>query len=592
MDFAHIAIVLGLLVLGVGLFWRETFSVDVTTLILVLALIFTGVLKPEQAFAGFSSDIIIILASVFVLSGALQRTGLVELIASQMLKVAGRSQSLMLFLMMAVVGLFSAFMNNTTVTALFLPPVMAVAKQIKVSPSRLLMPLAFASILGGTCTLIGTSTNVAVSGYLKNAGLEPIGLFEITPVGLMLVGAGIVYMMTVGRRFLPEYPDESLTQDYEIREYLSEIVVLKDSHMIGQKIYESDLAKLDFQILAVIRGKKKIMPHREMVVEPSDILLVKGKVEELMKVKKTAGIEIKPELKLDDPALQSDDIKIAEALIPPHSDLIGRTLKDINFRQRFGLTVLALYRRGHPLREKIKNVHLRLGDLILVQGTPERVENLRRSHHLSILEELRPTLRKQKGILTVGLFAAAVAISVFGWVPISSAFLAAAVGTIVARCIRPEECYEVIDWRLLILIGGMTAFGKAMEQTGAAEWLANGIVNIFEPLGPHGIMAGFFILTIFLTQPMSNAAAALVVLPIALNTATQLGVEPRSFAMAVLFAASVSLVTPLEPSCVLVYGPGKYRFSDFVKTGLVLTIILMVIIFFMVPAFWPFSGTK
>ncbi|MBA4148210.1 MAG: SLC13/DASS family transporter [Verrucomicrobia bacterium] len=589
----EIAIVLALLVFAIVLFWKELFSVDITTLLLLMALIILGILTPDEAFSGFSTDIIIILASVFIMSGALQRTGLVDALGGLLLRFSGKSEGWLLFLMMALVGTVSAFMNNTTITALFIAPVIGLAKKKKINPSRLLMPLAFASILGGTCTLIGTSTNVAVSGYIKNVGLEPIGLFEITPVGLIFLGTGIAYMMLVGRRLVPDYKDESLTKEYEIREYLSEIIVLENSHLIGQRVFESDLAKMEFQILAIIRGKKKMIPTRSMRIQMGDILIVKGKVEDLLKVKKTAGIEIKPEFKLDDPALQSEDIKIAEVLIPPNSDLIGCTLKESDFRQKYGLTALALYRHGHSLREKIRTVHLRMGDLLLVQGPPDRIAQVKAGSNISLLEELDPSLyRKRKGLVVMTLFGIAILIGGMGWLPLSVTILGAAIGTILTKCIRVEEAYEFIDWRLLILIGGMTAFGTAMQKTGAAEWLAHNIVYFLGPLGPRGVMAGFFILTIFLTQPMSNAAAALVVLPVAMSAAYEMGVDQRSFAISIMLAASVSLITPLEPSCILVYGPGKYRFSDFVKNGLGLTVILCVLIYFLVPAFWPFYPDK
>jgi di/tricarboxylate transporter len=551
-------------------------------------LVLFQILPPDEAFAGFSSDIIIVLASIFVISGALQRSGFIDAIGQRLFRFSGQNPNRFLFVMMSVVGGFSAFTNNTTVTALFLSPVLGIAKKLKVSPSKLLIPLAYASILGGSCTLIGTSTNIAVSGYIKNIGLEPIGLFEITGIGLIILGVGIAFMMTIGKRLLPDYPDESLTKDYNIRAYLSEIIVTEGSGLIGQKVFESDLAKLEFQIIGMIRGEKHFVPQRDTVIRAQDILLVEGKIEELMKVKNTAGIEIRPELKLDDPALQTDDIKIAEVLINPRSELIGRSLKEISFRQRFGLTVLALYRHGRPRLEKLGNIRLRLGDLLLVQGATETIDFLRRNPSFSILEEVKHTpYQKRKGLLVALFFGAAMLIGGLGWLPLSISFLGAAVLTLMFGCIRVEEAYEFIDWRLLILIGGMTAFGVAMERTGTAEFLAKWIVYFLEPLGAKGIMAGFFVLTIALTQPMSNAAAALVVLPVALNSAEALGVNQRTFAIAIMLAASVSFITPLEPSCILVYGPGKYRFVDFVKTGIWLTLILIVVVFFAIPAFWP-----
>jgi di/tricarboxylate transporter len=373
---------------------------------------------------------------------------------------------------------------------------------------------------------------------------------------------------------------------------LSEVIVKDDSDLVGQKIFESDLAKLEFRILLVLRGHRKFRPNRRSKFEEGDILLVQGQVDELMRVKETAGIDIKPELKWEDSEWQdtedNEGFKLAEVLIVAQSDLIGRTVKSANFLQKYGVTVLAIYRHGQTLRDKLDRISLRLGDMLLIQGPPERLEFLRRSPDFWILEELSPSLyRQRKGIYTLIFLIGAVVSGGLGWLPLSIAFLAAAVLVILFRCITIEEAYEFIDWRLIILIGGMTAFGVAMEKTGAAELLANWVVYLMEPYGVIAILAGFCLLTILLTQPMSNAAAALVVLPIALHAAQSLQVNPRTFAIAIMLSASISLITPFEPSCLLVYGPGKYKFRDFVKVGGGLTAILLIVLLTLLPHFWP-----
>lgn len=583
-----ISLTLGLLAVGILMFSLEAFTVDLVTLILVLGLILCGILTPEEAFSGFSSDIIVILAAVFIVSGGLQRTGVVDAMGARLLRFSGKTHDRFVLVMMMLVGGLAAFMNSTTVTALFLPPVMGIAKKLKLSPSKLLLPMAYASMLGGTCTLIGATTNIAVNAYMRKVGLEPLGLFEITPIGLIILGTGIVYVVTIASRLLPDHPVESFTEEYGIREYLSEIVIVSNSHLIGQRIYDSGLGRLDFQILGMVRANQMFVPDGNALVQSGDVLLVKGKATELMKVKEIAGIEILPELELNDHSLQNESIRVAEALVNPRSELIGKTLRDVSFRQHYGLTALAIYRHGHSLREKIGNIGLRMGDLLLVQGAKERIESLRRHPDLSILEELNPVLyKRKKGCQIALLFFAAVVLSGFGILPLSVAFLLAALLTILCGCLDIQEAYTFIDWRLLILIGGMTAFGVAMEKTGAADLLAGQIVHWFKPLGAEGIMAGFFLLTVLLTQPMSNSAAALVVLPVALQTAHALQVNERTFAIAIMLAASISFITPFEPSCILVYGPGKYRFRDFVRCGLGLTIVLTVVIFLLVPAFWP-----
>jgi di/tricarboxylate transporter len=582
-----IAYVLALLVLAIVLFATEKISVDLITIGLLVALVLGGVLTPAEAFEGFSNEIIIILAAIFVISGALQATGVLDVVGARLLKIASGSATRLVFILMACSSSVSAFMNNTTVTATLTPPVIALARRAKVSASLLLMPLAFASILGGTCTLIGTSTNVAVSGYIKKAGMPEIGMFEITPLGLIIVAVGSTYMMLIGRHLLPVHDDADRTGEYAMREYLSEILVLPGSPLIGQKSFDSDLNILDFRILKIIRGKEEFLPNSRVILDEGDTLLVEGRIEDLLKVKKIEGIEIKPEFKLGDRALESANFRIAEVLLTLQSELPGRTLKEANFRRYYGLTALAIYRHGQTLHEGIGDTVLRVGDLLLVQGPDDRVEALRSLPGLSILDEVQePLYDPRRGLFAVGLFAAAVLIGSFGWMPLSIAFLSAAALAVLLRCISTEKAYEFIDWRLLILIGGMTAFGTAMVKTGAAEYLAGHIVGLLQPFGIMAILAGFFVLTILLTQPMSNAAAALVVLPVAIETAEKLGASERTFAIAVMVAASVSFIAPFEPSCILVYGPGKYRFMDFVKVGAGLTVILALVVIPLIPIFW------
>jgi di/tricarboxylate transporter len=584
----QIAVVLGLLGLAVVLFASERLPVEVVTLLLLVALVVAGILTPGEAFAGFSDEIIVILGSIFVVSGALQATGVMDRVALRFHGIATGGHSRLLATLMGAVGGVSAFMNNTTATAVFVPTALSLARQAKRSPSKLLMPVAYASILGGTLTLIGTSTNVAVSGFIARAGMEPLTLFEVTPVGLAVVAVGFAYMLLVGQRLLPDRVPGELTEGYGIREYLSEIVVLPGSHLSGQPVFDSDLARMGFRVLEVARGPRRFQPRRETTIAADDVLLVQGRVEDLMKVRDTAGIEIKPEHKLRDADLETEEIKVAEVLIAPQSELVGQTLKEAGFRQRYGLIVLAIYRHGHSLREQIGRLRLRMGDLLLVQGPPERLTSLRRDPDFWILEEMSPVpYRRRKGRLTVLFFVVAVALGGLGWLPLSIAFLAAALAVILARCVSVEQAYDFVEWRLLILIGGMTAFGIAMEKTGAAELLARWVVAGLAPYGPMVVLTGFALLTILLTQPMSNAAAALVVLPVALTAAREMGLNQRTFAIAVMLAGSISFIAPFEPSCLLVYNPGKYLFRDFVKVGAGLTVLLLVVVLALLPLLWP-----
>jgi len=619
----EIAIVLGLLAAAVGLFATRALPVDLVTIFLLLALVLTGILEPATAFAGFSSEIIIILASIFVINGALLEGRVLDTVTAWLLRVAGGSVHKLQLTTLSVVGGLSGFMNNTAVTSLFIGPTVSIARRLKASPSKLLMPVCFASILGGTCTLIGTSTNVAVSGEIAKqhqAGLakwvadggtdlngdgavdsadyrqhaeennlkiyEPLGLFEITPVGLLIMAVGIGYLMLFGQRLLPDYPDESLAEGFNIREYLSEIVVMPGSRLIGQRVFESSLAEMEFRIVKVLRGKRSFVPNVRSSIEEDDVLLVSGGVEELMAVKDASGIEIHAETKLEDEALQTDDVKIAELLITPKSTLIRRTLKEAHFRQRFGLAVLAIYRHGQSLGRKLGAIRLRAGDLLLVQGAEERLQSLEHDTNLVRLEatEAPSADRRRKGFWALGFFAVAVLAGGVGLASLPVCFLSAAALTVATGCITMQKVYEVIDWRVLIVIGGMTAFGAAMSDSGTAKWLAGGIQGAFD--SPRMVLAGFILLTMFLTQTMSNAAAALVVLPVAMQTAATLGVSGQTYAVAVMLAASSSFIAPFEPACILVSGPGKYRFTDYLKAGLGLTLLVGFLVWLLVPAYW------
>ncbi|MFD2515028.1 SLC13 family permease [Pontibacter locisalis] len=583
----EIALVLTLLVIAVVLFATEVLSIELVTLIMLIILASTRIISAEEAFDGFSSDFIIIIASIFILSAALQETGILDFVVVRLVRLARQSNNLMLFMVMLISGVVSAFMNNTTVTAMFVTPLVGLSKRINQSTSKILMPLAFASILGGTCTLIGTSTNVAVSGYIAKEGLPPIGLFEITGIGVAIFAVGLLYMMTIGQRLLPSHHDQQLAEEYKLQKYLTEILVNPDSPLIGQLVFASDLTSLNFRMLNIIRGKDNFLPDFRTRIRANDILLVEGDLDNLIKVKETKGIQIMADAILSKD-LVTDNIRLGEMLVIRNSNLIGRTVKEVEFLRRYGLVVIAISRHGENLRTKIGSIQLQLGDLLLVQGSAHSFEQLRQSNNLALLDEFQPILfKKRKGIVAIACFLIAIVAGSMNLLPLSIAFLLAAVCSILFRCISTDKAYAAIDWRLLILIGGMTAFGTAMENSGAADFLAEGIVNMMGSFGKLAVLAGFVILTVLLTQPMSNAAAALVIVPVALRTAAELNADPRAFAIAIMLAASVSLVTPFEPACILVYSPGKYHFWDFIKVGFPLTLLLIVVIMLLVPVFWP-----
>ncbi|HNU08010.1 MAG TPA: SLC13 family permease [Pyrinomonadaceae bacterium] len=593
---ADVIIVLSLLGLALVLFGTEKLPVDVVGIILVIALVMSGVLTVNQGLSGFGDNVIVTIAGLFVLTGGLVKTGLVDLIGRRLYRVAGSNEFALTALIMAVAAISASVLKNTTTTAMFLPVVLGLSERAKIPPSKLLMPLAFGAILGGSCTLIGTSTNLAVSGAMQRYGMEGFSMFELTSVGFITVAVGMIYMLTVGRKLLPARGgEESLTEQYHIREYVSELIVLPGSHLIGKTLGEADLAhELDLNVLGIIRGKdsERIVPGPRDRIQLNDLLIVEGKIGDLLNVKTLAGLEIKADFTAQDDMLEGAGVELFEVLVMRDSNFVGQTLRTLDFRRNYNLTVMAINRHGQTFLDKLSDVQMEYGDVLLVQGRRRRVEPLVIDGEVLLLEDLsKGAMRIEKRHWAIAAFGLFLALSLtkvaFGIeVPLAVAVLLGVLLLLATKTVRYAELYTLIDFRLLVLIACMMSFGIAMEQTKTDVFLADLIVRYFEQFGPIAVLGGFFLLTVALTQPMSNQAAALVVLPVALKTAAALGLNPRTFAVAITYAASFSFITPLEPACILVYTPGRYTFMDFVKIGTFLTLVVFAVAIYLVPIFW------
>lgn len=592
-----IVITLLLLVFAIVLFATEKLPVDVVGIVLVIALVLTQVLTVQEGVAGFGNDVIVTIGGLFILVGGLIKTGLVDLIGRRMHRIAGGNEFFLTAMIMVAAALSASVLKNTTTTAMFLPVIIGLAAKAKIAPSKLLMPLAFGAILGGSCTLIGTSTNLAVSGAIVRYGQEPFSMFELTAVGVVTFASGMLYMMLIGRRMLPNRGGEdSFADQYHIREYVSELLVLPDSTLVGKTLGEAKLnTDLDLHILGIARSGQTIAsPDPSERIQRRDSLLVEGTIEDILRVKEEIGLEIKPDFMLHDAMLESGAVELFEVMVMRDSRLVGRTLKGVRFRQTYDLTVLAINRHGETFINKLSSVELKFGDVLLVQGKREVIEPLVVEGELLLLEDVSATsMRVDKRRWAISAFVLFLSLSlskiVIGYdIPLTICVLAGVLLLLATKTIRYAEMYSLIDFRLLVMIACMMSFGVAMEKTGADALLAAYIQNYFGQLGPTSVLAGFFLLTVVLTQPMSNQAAALVVLPVAVKAAVALGLNPRTFIVGITYAASFSFITPLEPACVLVYTPGRYRFMDFVKIGTFLTIIVFVVSIVLVPVFWPF----
>lgn len=586
----EIGILLTLIGVALIFFSFEWIPPDVVGLGLLLTLILSGLLPYKQAFAGFGSDTVIMILSLLIMTAAMLKAGVVDLVGRGILRYVGKRTSLLLPGIMGIVALLSAFISNTAAAAFFIPVAMGIAAKLGVSPSRYLMPVAFASILSSSVSLISTSTNLVISGLMTNAGLAPMGMFELAPVGIPILLTGLAYILFIGRRWIPERAQTgSLIEGFGIRSYLTEVLVLPSSPLIGKTLEQSGLGRdLDLTVLSIVRQKRKYQPSGEMFIEAGDVLLVEGARAEVLKVKDTAGIEIRADIKLSDPTLRTEDSVLVEAIVVPNSRLIGRTLRGVLFRERYGLQVLGLNRHGQNVLNKLSRITLRAGDVLLIQGNKVKVSALEEERAFSILgaiEEKRPD--RARALRTGIIFVASLTLATLNVLPLAVATLLGAFAVFATKCITPSDAYREVEWRAIILIACMLGLGEAMSSTGTAKYLATLLTNSFNGLDPLWLLAGFFLLTVALTQPMSNQAAAAVILPIAVATAIQLDLNPRTFAMMIAVAASCSYLTPLEPACLMVYGPGRYKFSDFFRVGGPLVILLFLLAMWLVPRQWP-----
>ena len=582
----EIILLLALLVVALVLFATEVVSVDVTGLTLLIGLYAFGLVSGVEAFQGFGNQVIIFLGSLFVVTEGLVRSGAFDRIEQQLAKVAERRAALLLVTLTLGVALLSAFLSNTATMAATLPLAMGLSRHLSQSPSKILMPLAFGSILGGTCTLIGTSTNVVVSGMLPRYGLDTLSLFELAPVGLPILAIGIVYMTIFAPRLLPDTGVGPI-ETYGVRPYLGEVVVPEGSPWVGKTLRETATGRdLDINILGLIPAEGPVQPLRPShVLRAGEVLLARGSHERLIELKERKELDLRVDEKWGEK--QADRVQVHELLLAPYSQLAGRTLEEGRLRDRFGVTVLAIYRRGEALWKRLARIPLRDGDVLLVQGDLERLAPHLRSGGLILLEQVEFQRRGRRALIALGVFAAMIVVGGLGWVPFAMASLIAASLMVVTGCLDTAQAYAAIQWRILVLVGCLLAFATAMETSGTAQYLADLIVGIGDNTSPVVLLAGFYLLTVVLTQPMSNQAAALVVLPLAIQTATELGFNPRAFAITICIAASCSFITPLEPASLLVYGPGGYRFRDFFFFGIPLTLICLVTTLVLVPRFWP-----
>jgi di/tricarboxylate transporter len=587
----EVGLVIGIIGITMLLFSIEKIAPDVIALGIIVILVVSGLLPLERALAGIGSEAFILVLGLLVMTAGLEKAGVVDMAGDWIVRKAGHDGNrFLLIIMLAAAGL-SAFMSNTGATAFFLPVVIGMARNMKVSRSKLLMPLAFASILASSVTLIATTTNIVVSGLMEDEGMLSLGMFELAPVGIVILILGIVYLLTIGRKLIPDRPYEELfSAEASVRNYLTELVVPEGSNLCGMTLSQAALGRdLDLTVLRISKDKRSfLVPTANTILDAEDVLIVEGNRDELLDIQEKTGLELKPRNDIANQEVQSKEISLFEVILLPRSPLIGRTLKQLDFRSHYGLQVLGINRSGRTIRRKLSEVRLSVGDQLLLHGSRVSASALDQSSAFRLLHVIRTEEHDPKRALMSGaVFLGVLALAALNLISVPIAAMIGMLLVFILGCITPEEAYQMVNWRVLILIGGMLALGIAIQDTGTALYLSEWIITFTHGMDPKWLLGGFFILSMLLSQPMSNQAAAVVVVPIAIQTALQLGLNPRSFAVMITLGASCSFLTPLEPSCMMVYGPGNYRFIDFLKVGMPLTVIIFFTALIMVPILWP-----
>jgi di/tricarboxylate transporter len=584
-------IIFGTLLLTLILFITGRWRYDVVALIALLIITLTGLIPVEQVFSGFSNSAVVTVAAVLVLSRGLQNSGVVDLIGGWLSGLKG-GITIQLAALTALVAILSAFMNNVGALALLLPVVLQLARKKQIPASSLLMPVAFASLLGGMTTLIGTPPNIIAASFREQTGEAPFNMFDFTPVGGGVALAGLLFIILIGWRLIPKRQGRDSSDSlFEIENYITEIKVSEKSDLAGKRLREiGDFSKAEVLIIGLVRGgERRMEPSAYTKLQANDILIVSADTENIKKLADTSGVELVGNEKINRQELESDEVTLMEAVIMPNSMMAGGTARSLNMRSRYGVNLLAISRQGKLLRRRLDHIRFQVGDVVLLQSHAETMKKIVET--LGCLPLAGRNLRigqPRQIFLALAIFTAALVTAALGMIPVQVAFVAAVVLMVIVKLVSLPDAYESVDWPIIILLGAMIPVGGALESTGGAQLIADSILRISSQMSPAITLIILLVATMFLSDLVNNAASIVLMAPIGISVAEGMGVSIDPFLMAITIGASCAFLTPIgHQSNTLVMGPGGYKFGDYWRMGLLLEIIVAIVAIPLILIFWP-----
>ncbi|EGV43147.1 SLC13 family permease [Bizionia argentinensis JUB59] len=580
-----------IILIGVFLFVKDYFSIDTTSILIMALFIVSGVLNPEEGFSGFNHPATITLGCIFVVSGGVFHSGILDGLSYKIIKLAKIHYVVALVVFCFITALFSAFINDTAVVALMLPIALTVCRETGISPGKLLMPISFAALFGGTCTLIGTSTNILVSSYAKQYGLEPFGMFEFSQAALCLLVIGFIYIFLIGPFLLPKNKQPNALT-LEAKEYITELMVAEDCSDIDKAIKDSKLTN-DYKItvLSILRGSflmHDLLP--ETTLKEGDILKVMLPPQTINRLMDIKGYQVEGTQRIKTAEDDAEAYNIFEVIIPFGSGLAEGSLKSLRFNRTHNMSVLAIRQRGDVLLDKLTSVNLREGDMLLILGSKTELRSLENQKLVVTLSEYEKKKTNYKKAIPAILIGIGVVLA--ATLNITTILVSAMVGAllmILTGILKPKEAYQAVEWKVIFMMAGVLSMGTALEKTGGATLIADVIERTFGQYNAHITLSLLYLVTFISTNLISSKATAALMTPVVISLAAIMEVSERPFLVAVMFACSLTFMTPMSyPTNTMVYAPGNYKFNDFLKFGTPLNIIIWAAASFVIPYFFPF----